>query len=108
MQTWAVPPHFKSLSQTLIFQLPVDFLKPNDSPGTNTSLWVIHRGLHTALMTPLSTHGVKPETEAQQERVLQPQTHHLTRSQPDVAGISDFTLTHPQHVHKLSALFIPK
>ena len=58
-------------------------------------------------MTPLSTHGVKWETDEQQERAVQPQTHPLTWSQLDVAGISDFTLTHPQHVRELTALFIP-
>lgn len=86
---------------------PVGFLRPNYSSGTCGSLRAARRGLRAAPMTPLSTHGVKQETDEQQERAVQPQTHPLTRGQPDVAGISDFTLTHPQQVRKLTALFIP-
>ena len=35
-------PHFKVVSQTLMFQLSVDFLKPNYSLGTHMFLWVMH------------------------------------------------------------------
>lgn len=63
------------------------------------------QGRHTAPVTPLSTKLMNQETGAQQERVLWPQTHLLTQGQPDVARISDFSLS--CH-HQLSALFIPR
>lgn len=66
---------------------PVDFLKPNYSPGSNTSLWVTQRP------------ACSPGDPQHNRKGWSAQAHRLTRSQPDVAGISDFTLTHPQHVH---------
>lgn len=53
---------------------PADFLKANYCPGTSMSLRVRSGGPDTAPVTPLSTHGVRQETEAQQEKDVQPNT----------------------------------
>lgn len=87
-------------------QPPVDFPKPNYSSGTSTSLRVTQRPARSPDDPSVHT---RPETgdRGTTGKGCSAQTHHLTRSQPDVAGISDFALTHPRRVRKLTALFIP-
>lgn len=83
---------------------PVDFPKPNYSPGTGTSLWGAQRPAHGPGDPAFHT-GPETGDRCTTGKGCAAQTHQLTRSQPDVAGISDFTLTHPRGcTHSLPSL----